>query len=97
VDLFYNIVVPYLLLEVVCCDEGIYFEALFMPRLAMKFSNTIGLDRQGSGRDRNADLWDYCPADNGSDSLLAILFAAFGPRPCRARAIRGGLAASAKR
>ena len=31
-------------------------------------------------------------ADNGSDSLFAILFAAFGPRPCGAWAIRGGLA-----
>ena len=51
-----------------------------------------GPDRQGFGRDRNADLRDCCLSDNGSDTLLAILFAAFGPRPCGARAIRGGLA-----
>ncbi len=51
-----------------------------------------GPDRQGFGRDRNVDLWDCCPADNGSDTLLATLFAALGARPCGAWAIRGGLA-----
>ena len=51
-----------------------------------------GPDRQGFGRDRNADLRDYRHADNGSDTLDAILFAAFGTRPCGAWAIRGGLA-----
>ena len=51
-----------------------------------------GPDRQGFGRDRNVDLWDCCLSDNGSDTSLAILFAAFGPRPCGAWAIRGSLA-----
>ena len=52
----------------------------------------IGSGRQGVGRDRNADLRDFCLADNGSDRLAAALFAALGSRPCGAWTIRGGLA-----
>ena len=52
----------------------------------------IGPDRQGFGRDRNADLRDCRLADNGINTLDAILFAALGTRPCGAWAIRGGLA-----
>jgi class 3 adenylate cyclase len=51
-----------------------------------------GPDRQGFGRNRNADLRDGRHAHNGNDTFFAIPFAAFGPRPCGAWAIRGGLA-----
>jgi hypothetical protein len=68
--------------------------------------NAGGMMRQGSvlaltGRLRtrlNVDLRDYCLADNGSDHLDAIPFAALGARPCGAwdNSSRRG-AASAKR
>src|SRR5208337_5616788 len=52
----------------------------------------IGPDRQGFGRDRNAELRAYCRTDNKSDNLDAILSAALGTLACGAWAIRGGLA-----
>jgi class 3 adenylate cyclase len=52
----------------------------------------IGLDGKGFGRDGSANLWDCCLAENGSETMDAVPFAAFGTRPCGTRAIRGGLA-----
>ena len=65
------------------------------------FWKAFGMVNQGcvlalTGRTLDASkCWyfrDGRHADNGSDSLDAILFAALGPRPCGTGAIRGGLA-----